>query len=591
MKRNTYYMDEVVTTEKVDVKYFKRLLARIVPYKKLFLLAFILLACSSLIALLPPFLIRAIVNDVIPMEEGRTRALVLYVVALAALGVLTAVLPYFHQRIMGTLGHTIIAEVRREIFLKLQELPFEYYDNRPAGKISIRVTEYVNELADFFTDYLLSLIVNVLKIVAATVFMLCISPILTGVIYAAAIPLTVCVYFIKRAVRRLFRKHRAKNSNRNAFIVESIMGEKVIKSNNRSGYNRAVYKDLQEDSAKTWMQIVRRNELNAPVSELCWNAGILGIYAVALALIGGGATAMAGTVIAFTLYTSICSEPLLQFTAILQQLSQVSANLERIYETVDTPVTIHDAPDAVPLENVRGRVDFNDVTFGYEPGMTVLEHFDLHVRPGEKIALVGPTGAGKTTVISLLTRFYDVGEGSVEVDGHDVRSLTLHSLRKEIGVLMQEPFIFKGSIIENIRYGTPEATDEQCIAAAEAIHCDRVAARFPEGYYACLGERGEGLSSGEKQLISFARIVLKNPRIVILDEATSAIDSETELLIQAALDRILEGKTSFIVAHRLSTIRKADRILFIADKGIAEQGSHEELMALKGRYYALNQRR
>ena len=591
MKRNTYYMDEVVTTEKVDVKYFKRLLARIVPYKKLFLLAFILLACSSLIALLPPFLIRAIVNDVIPMEEGRTRALVLYVVALAALGVLTAVLPYFHQRIMGTLGHTIIAEVRREIFLKLQELPFEYYDNRPAGKISIRVTEYVNELADFFTDYLLSLIVNVLKIVAATVFMLCISPILTGVIYAAAIPLTVCVYFIKRAVRRLFRKHRAKNSNRNAFIVESIMGEKVIKSNNRSGYNRAVYKDLQEDSARTWMQIVRRNELNAPVSELCWNAGILGIYAVALALIGGGATAMAGTVIAFTLYTSICSEPLLQFTAILQQLSQVSANLERIYETVDTPVTIHDAPDAVPLENVRGRVDFNDVTFGYEPGMTVLEHFDLHVRPGEKIALVGPTGAGKTTVISLLTRFYDVGEGSVEVDGHDVRSLTLHSLRKEIGVLMQEPFIFKGSIIENIRYGTPEVTDEQCIAAAEAIYCDRVAARFPEGYYACLGERGEGLSSGEKQLISFARIVLKNPRIVILDEATSAIDSETELLIQAALDRILEGKTSFIVAHRLSTIRKADRILFIADKGIAEQGSHEELMALKGRYYALNQRR
>ena len=209
MKRNTYYMDEVVTAEKVDVKYFKRLLSRIVPYKKLFLLSFLLLACSSLVSLLPPFLIRAIVNDVIPMEDGRTRALTLYIVALAALGVLTAALPYFHQRIMGTLGHRIISEVRREIFVKLQELPFEYYDNRPAGKISIRVTEYVNELADFFTDYLLSLIVNILKIVAATVFMLCISPILTGVIYAAAIPLTVCVYFIKRAVRRLFLKHRA----------------------------------------------------------------------------------------------------------------------------------------------------------------------------------------------------------------------------------------------------------------------------------------------------------------------------------------------------------------------------------------------
>ena len=591
MKRNTYYMDEVVTTEKVDVKYFKRLLSRIVPYKKLFILAFILLAASSLVSLLPPYIIRAIVNNVIPAGDAKQRELVLYITALGVLGVLTAVLPYFHQRIMGTLGHKIISEVRREIFLKLQELPFDYYDNRPAGKISIRVTEYVNELADFFTDYLLSLIVNILKIVAATIFMLCISPILTGVIYAAAIPLTVCVYFIKRAVRRLFRKHRAKNSNRNAFIVESIMGEKVIKSNNRSAYNRSVYKDLQEDSATTWMQIVRRNELNAPVSELCWNAGILGIYAVALALIGGGATAMAGTVIAFTLYTSLCADPLLQFTAILQQLSQVSANLERIYETVDTPVTIHDAENAVPLENVQGKVDFNDVTFGYEPGVNVLEHFDLHVRPGEKIALVGPTGAGKTTVISLLTRFYDVNDGSVTVDGHDVRALTLHSLRKEIGVLMQEPFIFKGTILDNIRYGTPEATDEQCIAAAKMIYCDRVAARFPDGYHAMLGERGEGLSSGEKQLISFARIVLKNPRIVILDEATSAIDSETELLIQAALDRILAGKTSFIVAHRLSTIRKADRILFIADKGIAEQGSHEELMAQKGRYYALNNRK
>ena len=487
MKRNTYYMDEVITTEKVDVRYFKRLLARIVPYKKLFLLAFLLLACSSLLALLPPFLIRSVVNNVIPMEEGqaRTRALVLYVVALGVLGVLTAVLPYFHQRIMGTLGHTIIAEVRREIFLKLQQLPFDYYDNRPAGKISIRVTDYVNELADFFTDYLLTLIVNVLKIVAATVFMLCISPVLTAVIYAAAIPLTVCVYFIKRAVRRLFRHHRAKNSNRNAFIVESIMGEKVIKSNNRSDFNRTVYRDLQEDSARTWMKIVRRNELNAPVSELCWNAGILGIYAVALALIGGGATAMAGTVIAFTLYTSICSEPLLQFTAILQQLSQVSANLERIYETVDAPVTIHDPEHAVVLTDVRGQVDFNDVTFGYEPGVNVLEHFDLHVSPGEKIALVGPTGAGKTTVISLLTRFYDVNEGSVMVDGHDVRSVTLHSLRKEIGVLMQEPFIFKGSILDNIRYGTPEATDEECIAAAKTIYCDRVAARFPTAITPC----------------------------------------------------------------------------------------------------------
>ncbi len=590
MKRNTYFMDEVVTTDKVDFKLMRRILARLVPKKKLFLLALLLLACSSVVALVPPALIRIITNDVLPMSEGRTQKLIILLIALGVMGVLTALLPYFHRIIMGTLGHGIIRDLRQEIFEHLQRLPFEYYDARPAGKISIRVTEYINELADFFTDYLLNFIVDLLKLVVAAVFMLCMSPLLTAVVFAAVVPLVVCVFTIKKAVRALFRKHRAKNSNRNAFIVESIMGEKVIKSFNRSAYNRAIYRDLQEDSAATWMKIVRRNELNAPVSEFFWNVGILAMYATALALAFAGDATIAGTVIAFLLYVNLCAEPLLQLAAVMQQFSQVSANLERIYETIDAPVAITDKEGAVSLEGARGEVEYRDVTFGYEEGVSVLEHFSLKVEPGEKIALVGPTGAGKTTVISLLTRFYDVWEGSVSVDGVDVRDAALHSLRKEIGVLMQEPFIFKGTILDNIRYGTEEATDEACIAAAEKICCDRVAARFPEGYRAMLGERGEGLSAGEKQLISFARIVLKDPKIVILDEATSAIDSETELLIQQALDRILAGKTAFIVAHRLSTIRKADRILYIENKGIAEEGSHEELMAKKGRYFALNRR-
>ncbi len=591
MKRNTYYLDEELNSDRVDVKYLRRLLARILPKKKLFLLALFLLALSSLVALVPPAIIRYLVNDVFPSGESFGAPLYWCIAALCVLGVLTALLPYFHKLIMGTIGHGVIAGLRREIFAHLQELPFEYYDSRPAGKISIRVTEYINELADFFTEYLLNFIVDLLKIVTATIFMLCMSPLLTAVVYAAVIPLVGSIFLIKRKVRKLFRKHRAKNSNRNAFIVESIMGERVIKNSNRSAFNQVVYHDLQEDSARCWMQIVRRNELNTPVSEFFWNAGILAMYTVALVFSLQGDASMTGTVIAFLLYVNICAEPLLQLGAVLQQFSQVSANLERIYETIDAPVSIRDKEGATVLKELDGRVDYNDVSFSYEEGVNVLEHFDLHVKAGEKIALVGPTGAGKTTVVNLLTRFYDVKEGSVQVDGVDVRDAALHSLRKEIGVLMQEPFLFKGTLLENIRYGTPEATDEECIAAAEIIYADRVAARFPEGYEGKIEARGEGLSAGEKQLISFARIVLKDPKIVILDEATSAIDSETELLIQGALDRILEGKTAFIVAHRLSTIRKADRILYIADKGIAEEGSHEELMELKGLYYKLNLRK
>lgn len=367
------------------------------------------------------------------------------------------------------------------------------------------------------------------------------------------------------------------------------MGEKIIQNYNRTKYNEQIYHDLQQDSAQTWMKIVRRNELNSPVVGLFWNYGTIMLYGIAFLLTtsGSGFGVTTGVVIAFLSYMSLFSAPLTQLSAIIQNLSQVSANLERIFETIDAPAVIEDSPDSVELTDVQGKIDFNDVTFGYEDGLNVLEHFDLHVRPGERIALVGPTGAGKTTVINLLTRFYDVKGGEVCIDGTDVRRIKLHSLRTKVGVLMQDPFIFKGSVMENIRYGRPDATDEECIAAAKAIFADKCIERLPNGYNELLAERGEGLSSGEKQLISFARIVLKNPSVVILDEATSSISSDMEKLIQNALEVMLSGRTSFIVAHRLSTIRSADRILFISNKGIAEEGTHEQLLKQHGLYYNL----
>lgn len=586
-QRNTYFQDEVVKEEKIDVKNLRRLLKYVVPHKKMFCIVLALMLVAVASSLISPLILKVIINQAIPNRDHAQLALALG--GIAVCGLIEIFITYFQQKKMGRMGHGLIADIRRDIFYKLQTLPFDYFDNRPAGKIAVRVTDYIGELADFFTNYLMNFILNIVRIVVVTVFMLVQSWMLTLVVYSAVIPLTAGVIFIRYLIRKLFRHHRAKVSNRAAFIVESIMGENIIQNYNRTKYNEQIYHDLQQDSAKTWMKIVRRNELNTPVVETFWNYGTVMLYAVAfLAIPLGYFTDGPGTVIVFSSYMTLFFGPLVQLSVIIQNLAQVSANLERIFETIDTPAGIEDKPDSVELKNVKGKIDYNDVTFSYEEGINILEHFDLHVTTGERIALVGPTGAGKTTVINLLTRFYDVKAGSVTIDGTDVRDIKLRSLRKEVGVLMQDPFIFKGTVLENIRYGRPDATDEECIAAAKAIFADKCIERLPGGYNEELAERGEGLSAGEKQLISFARIIVKNPSVIILDEATSSISSDMEKLIQSALEVILKGRTSFIVAHRLSTIRNSDRILFIANKGIAEEGSHDQLMAKKGLYYNLN---
>lgn len=585
--RNTYFQDETVEKQKIDLKNLKRLLRYAVPYRRMFILVLLLMLIAVASSLVTPLLLQYIVNTVIPDFSDDYRQFAVAIGCFVLAGAAEIGITFFQQRKMGRMGHGIIADIRHDIFYKLQVLPFDYFDNRPAGKIVVRVTDYIAELADFFTNYLMTFILNVVKIVVVTVIMLVLSPLLTLAVYCAVVPLAVCVFLIRRAIRRLFRSHRAKVSNRSAFLVESIMGEKIIQNYNRSAYNEQIYHDLQLDSAKYWMRIVRRNELNTPVVELFWNIGTVLLYAFAFYLQQSGVAGITGTAVAFLSYMTLFSAPLTQLSVIVQNLAQVSANLERVFETIDTPPSIADDAESVELGDVQGTVDFEDVTFCYEEGLNILEHFNLHVRPGETIALVGPTGAGKTTVINLMTRFYDVKSGAVKIDGVDVRHIKLHSLRRKVGVLMQDPFLFKGTVMENIRYGRPDATDEECVAAAKAIFADECIMRLQDGYYTQLAEQGEGLSAGEKQLISFARIILKDPSVVILDEATSSVASDTEKRIQSALEVMLRGRTSFIVAHRLSTIRNADRILFIANKGIAEEGTHEQLIKRRGLYYNL----
>lgn len=586
-KKNTYFQDEVIR-KKFDIRQFGRVLRYMKPYRGSFILVGVLMLVSAGLAMITPLLLREIIDNVVVTEEYRTLAFV--IASMAAIAILEIAVNFFHQRIMGIVGHRIICDVRKDVFYKLQELPFDYFDSKPNGKIVVRVTEYVDGLANFFSNYVLNLLSYAVKLIIVTFFMLGLSPQLTGMVFAVIIPMMVCIFTLRYVIRKEFAKLRAKNSNRSAFLVETIMGEKIVKSYNRTDSSEKIYSEIHDGCVKQWLRIFRRNELNTPIVETFWSLGTVCLYGMALSLILKGSTYVnAGLVVAFTSYMSQFSGPLTMIAILIQQLAQVSSNLEQVFDTIDYPVEIHDEKDCVKLSSVAGKVDFDDVTFAYDEGVNILEHFDLHVKPGETIALVGPTGAGKTTVINMLTRFYDVAEGSVRIDGHDVREVTLDSLRKEVGVLMQEPFIFKGTIMENIRYGRPDATDEECIKAAESIYANGFIERFSDGYNHKLEERGAGLSAGEKQLLSFARIILKNPSVVILDEATSSIDTETEALIQKALRKLLKGKTSFMVAHRLSTIRSADRILYISNKGIAEQGSHEELMAMKGLYYALNQ--
>lgn len=573
--------------KKIDIRQFGRIIRYILPHTGYFVAVCILMIAASAVSMVSPILLKTIINDVVVTENNRMLALMIG--GMAVLALLEIFFTWLHERLMGVMGHEVIAQIRQDTFYKLQKLSFDYFDSKPDGKIVVRVTDYINDLANFFTNYVVLLLSYIVKIIIVTFFMLGLSPQLTAVVFAAVIPMMVCVFALRYAIRRLFGAHRAKISNRTAFMIEAIMGEKIVKSYNQTDRCEKIYKEVHYASLRQWMKIVYRNELNTPIVEIFWNLGTLCLYGLSLYLMLQGNGAMnAGIVVAFTTYMSQFSGPLTQIAIIIQQLAQVSSNLEQVFDTIDHEVDIDDKEDAGELRNVRGQVDFNDVTFAYDEGVNILEHFDLHVKSGETIALVGPTGAGKTTVINLLTRFYDVSEGSVCIDGVDVRDVTLHSLRTEVGVLMQDPFIFHGTVLENIRYGRMDATDEECIEAAKTIFADEFIQKLYGGYNHVLEERGAGLSAGQKQLLSFARIVLRDPSIVILDEATSSIDTETENLIQQALEILLKDKTAFMVAHRLSTIRGASRILYISDKGIAESGTHEELMAKKGLYYQLN---
>lgn len=593
MARNRYYEDEKVTY-KFSAKSVKKTLKYCIPYKKVLLSMSVLMVIMSFVSLLPPMINTYIVDYVLSKKgalgiDWFTLALLL-VGAYALVVISTTVFSYFRTLYMTRTGHAIVHDMRYAAFTQLQKLAFDYYDSRPSGKILVRVTAYLDELAAVFSNSVIMLLVDVFKIAIILLWLFVIDYRLASIILAATVPMTLCLVLINGTLSRRRRRYRNKRSNRTAYIAENIQGNNVTKVFNRVQKNTQIQKELNTEVTKKWQSVTYINELHYPIMDAFFYIGLGVVYVVVIYMATHGmglGSLTIGKLIGFISYMGLLSTPLNDMANILQQITMATSNLESVFEVIETQPTVTDAEDASELPPIEGNVTFDKVCFSYEPGHPILENVSFDIPRGKMIALVGPTGAGKSTIVSLLSRFYDLDSGTVSIDGHDISKVTLHSLRTQVGVMMQDSFIFSGTIMENIRYARPDATDEECIAAAKLVSADEFISKLPDGYYTKTLEQGSKLSTGERQLISFARVVLTDPKILILDEATSSIDTHTEEAIKRALDIILQGRTSFVIAHRLSTIKKADCIFYVANRTIAEAGTHAQLMEKKGLYYKL----
>jgi ATP-binding cassette, subfamily B, multidrug efflux pump len=516
--------------------------------------------------------------------------LALVLVALAIGGAVLAGLAFYSMRWAGQ--HALF-KMRQDLFEHIHRLSLGFYTRNEAGDIMSRVTNDMDTIQQVFNFALMQVISGGLLIGWIVVRML-----ETNLSYAlislAIVPVmaVATVYFSSQA-RRAFRRARLEMGTVNADLQESIAGAREAQAFNREEATIAQFERSNEaNRAANIRAAVFTSALNPVLEALSYVAlGVVvlvgGIAVLRSQPLPGGSIITLGTVFAFVAYVQRFSQPIQQIATLWTNVQSAIAGGERIFGLLDESVDITDKPGAQAMPDIRGHVEFDDVHAEYVRGEPVLKGVSFAAEPGQTIAIVGPTGAGKTTIINLLPRFYDVTGGAVRIDGIDVRDVTLHSLRRQIGLVLQDTFLFSDTVLNNIRYGRPEATDEEVIAAAKAVEADTFIERLPDGYRTILGERGSGLSQGQRQLIAIARAALKSPRLLILDEATSSVDTRTERLIQQAFEKLLEGRTSFVIAHRLSTIRNADQVLLVQDGQIIERGTHQELLAREGAYYEL----
>lgn len=583
-QRNTYREDEELV-EQINFRDILRISAYLKPYMPQVVRILAVVIGMSCIAVSVPYLTKIMIDDAIPNknvhELGVLAAVLAVLIVVYELGL------RYRTVSITRVGQMMLKDMRRDLFTHIQTLPFSYFDSRPHGKILIRVVNYVNTLSDTLSSGLINVISDVFTFLITLVVMFAIDWELALWSLMLFPALIVWVRVLQYFQRRAYQKLSNKQSNLNAYIHESIAGVKTTQTFAQEQAQFRTFQEQQSEVRAAWMKAVHIQFLMWPGVQLIATSTVAFIYYVGI-MGFGGVQVTTGVLIAFVGYANNFWNPVINIGNFYNQLITCSAYLERIFETLDVEPEITNAPTACDLPQIRGKVDFNDVVFRYEEGgRNILNLVDLHVEPGHTVALVGPTGAGKTTIINLLSRFYDVSEGSVCIDGYDVRDVTLESLRRQMGVMLQDTFIFTGNVRDNIRYGKLDATDEEIERAAKAVHAHEFIMELPDGYDTVVEERGSTLSAGQRQLIAFARVLLADPRILILDEATSNIDTRTEEALQAGLNHLLKGRTSFIIAHRLSTIENADEICYIDHGQIVEHGTHAQLLEAKGAYYRL----
>lgn len=586
MARNKFDVDETLEQDsEFNISHLIRLSKYAAPYKKDIITTIIVMLLSSILGLASPYVFKQAIDVTIPNKN------ILGIIGLSAilLIILLINISFIKKKvlIMSRVGQNIIRDLRLHLFTHFQELPFSYYDSRPHGKILVRVVNYVNSLSDMLSNGIINLVTDLFSLVAILVIMLLLNVRLTLICMAGLPLLFIATYFIKNKQRVAWRLNSAKQSNMNAYIHESIAGMKITQGFVREETNREIMGNVASSVKTTWLDACKVMFLMSPSADniSVWTTALL--YTLSAVWILNDPSITVGLVVAFAGYIGRFWGPINNIANNYNTIIVNMSYMERIFEAIDEPVNVKDNENAYPMPQIKGKVEFQNVCFSYEPGSPILSDVNFTAEPGDTIALVGPTGAGKTTVVNLISRFYNLDSGKILLDGVDISETTLKSLRSQMGIMLQDSFIFSGTIMDNIRYSRLDATDEEVIEAAKAICAHEFISQLEDGYYTEVNERGSRLSLGQRQLISFARALLADPKILILDEATSSIDTKTELLLQEGLNRLLKGRTSFIIAHRLSTIKNSTKIMYIDQGSILESGTHDELMELKGAYHDL----